>query len=167
MEVEEDEDALLAKLFFKKYGRALPEKEKEMEKEKNDVDDINMDLIDLTKDDDEMEADTTSVLVPLPVIVKTESIEVAVTNPIPTLRKTIIIPDKEAPLAAGTSENVVADSNVSEDNPVESVNPIQTPEQTIAESDAAIEEASWKEFTAEFGDTPLDEFDDIVLEPLC
>jgi hypothetical protein len=50
MEVE-DEDTILQRLFFKKFGRALPEKEKD------DVDDINMDLIDLTKEDDEMEAD--------------------------------------------------------------------------------------------------------------
>jgi hypothetical protein len=50
-----------------------------------------------------------------------------------------------------------------------SVNPIETAEQIIAESDrrakqiiaeseAAIEAS--KEFVAEFGDTPIDEFDD-------
>jgi hypothetical protein len=44
MEVE-DEDTMLERLFFKRFGRALPEKEKE----KDEVDQINMDLIDLTK----------------------------------------------------------------------------------------------------------------------
>jgi hypothetical protein len=159
MEVE-DEDSILQRLFFKRFGRALPEKEKE--KEKNDVDDINMDLIDLTKEDEEMETDKSPVLVPLPIVVKTEPIEVAVPK---SLRKTNVIPEKEGPLAAS---NVVADSNVSADasvNPIESVNPIQTAEQTIAESDAVIEAS--REFVAEFGDTPLDEFDDIDIEPLC
>jgi hypothetical protein len=163
MEVEDDEDALLAKLFFKKYGRALP-----VEKEKDDVDQINMDLIDLTKDDtDEMEADPTPVLIP---IVKTEPIEAAeaaenianvakrrqerrelvkarkaVTAFGKTLRKSVKISEKEAP-------EVIADSNVSADASVNTV------EQTIAESDAAI--AASQEFVAEFGDTPLDEFDD-------
>jgi hypothetical protein len=55
---------------------------------------------------------------------------------------------------------------MSEDNNVESVKPVDTVEQTIAESEAAIAEtnaaiaAHQKEFAVEFGDTPLDEFDD-------
>ena len=52
MEVE-DEDTMLERLFFKKYGRALPEKEKE-----NDVDNIKF-VIDLT-DEDEMEVATSN-----------------------------------------------------------------------------------------------------------
>jgi hypothetical protein len=67
--MEVDEDTILQRLFFKKFGRTLPEK--------NNVDELNMDMIDLTKDHEEMEADTTPVLVPLPIIVKTEPIEVA------------------------------------------------------------------------------------------
>jgi ribosomal protein L3 len=68
-----------------------------------------------------------------------------------TLRKSVKIPEKEAP-------EVSADSNVSVDtsvNPVESVTvkPVRTAEQ--AEMDAEQEE-----FVAEFGDIPLDEFDD-------
>jgi hypothetical protein len=180
MEVE-DEDSILERLFFKRFGCALPEREKE--KEKDDVDKINF-VIDLTDDTEEME-----VAAPV-VVVKTEPIEVAVTNVTnvtnvadvaneageiakarkaivafgKTLRKTKVILEKEGSLAAGTLE-VTADSNVSEDNPIESVNPIQTAEQTIAESDAAIKAS--KEFVAEFGDTPMDKFDDIVIEPLC
>jgi hypothetical protein len=162
MEVE-DEDTILERLFFKKYGRALPEKE-------SDVDQIKF-VIDLTDDTDEMEVATPVV------IVKTEPIEVAEINSDSnasatakviadrkerrelvkarkalisfgkTLRKSVKIPEKE----------VSADSNVSVDtsvNPVESVtvNTVKTAEQ--AEMDA--EE---KEFAAEFGDVPLDEFD--------
>ena len=74
MEVE-DEDAILERLFFKKYGRALPEKEKE-----SDVDNINF-VIDLTdeKDEDEMEVATSEVPV---AVVKTEPAEIVpdVTN---------------------------------------------------------------------------------------
>ncbi len=151
----EDEDALLQRLFFKRFGRALPEKEKE----KDDVD-LNMDLIDLTEETDEMETDTMSVLVP---IVKTEPVETADIVP-KKLRKSIRIKEKEAP------ENVIAtdDTDMAKANsvnPIESVNPIQTAEQIIAESNAAIEAS--REFVAEFGDTPLDEFDDIDIEPLC
>jgi hypothetical protein len=70
-----------------------------------------------------------------------------------SLRKTEVIPEKEALLAANT-ENVIAtdDTNMAEANPVQSV------EQTIAEANAAIQAS--REFTAEFGDTPIDEFDD-------
>ena len=66
MEVE-DEDAVLQRLFFKKFGRALPEPEKEKE---NEVDNIKF-VIDLTDEVDEME-----VAAPV-VVVKTEPIEVA------------------------------------------------------------------------------------------
>jgi hypothetical protein len=189
MEVE-DEDSILERLFFKKYGRALPEKEKEKEKE-SDVDNIKF-VIDLTDDTDEMEADPTPVLIP---IVKTEPIEnpeivanvnnvnnvnnkydvynesgirvsrrlelirlanarKAITEFGKTLRKKETIPEKEAPLAVGTSviaENVIADtdSDMSEDRSVntESGNAVESlttaeafemAEQAIAESDAAI-----------------------------
>ncbi len=77
-----------------------------------------------------------------------------------TLRKTVVIPEKEP-------ENVIADTdtNMSEDtsvNPVGSVNTIEMAEQVIAESDRRAERiiADSQEFAAEFGDTPLDEFDD-------
>jgi hypothetical protein len=67
--METDEEEILARLFFKKYGRALPE-EKEKEKE-NEVDKINF-VIDLTDDTDEMEVAT-----PVEVaVVKTEPIEI-------------------------------------------------------------------------------------------
>ncbi len=62
MEVE-DEDSILERLFFKKYGRALPEKEKE-----SDVDQIKF-VIDLTDDSDEMEVATPVI------VVKSEPIE--------------------------------------------------------------------------------------------
>jgi hypothetical protein len=163
MEVE-DEDSILERLFFKRFGRALPEKEKE--KEKDDVDKINF-VIDLSDESDEME-----VAAPV-VVVKTEPIEIANVNVANVnnmydvnnesgirvsrrlelielakarkaitefgktlLRKTNVIPEKEAPLAAGT-ENVIADTdtNMSEDV---SVNTIEAAERAIAESDAAI-----------------------------
>ncbi len=66
MEVEDD-DEILQRLFFKKFCSALPEK-------KNDNVDLDMDLIDLTEEQDEMDA--TPTLAPV-VIVKTESIEIA------------------------------------------------------------------------------------------
>jgi hypothetical protein len=69
MEVE-DEDSILQRLFFKKYGRALPETEKEKD---NEVDQINF-VIDLTDDTEEMEDDTTPPLIP---VIKTEPIETA------------------------------------------------------------------------------------------
>jgi hypothetical protein len=65
MEVKND-DEILQRLFFKKFGRALPEKKSV------DVD-LDMNLIDLTKEHDEMDA--TPTLAPV-VIVKTESIEI-------------------------------------------------------------------------------------------
>ncbi len=122
MEIEENDNEILKWLFLKRFGLALPEVE-----EKDDVD-LNMDLIDLTKEnDDEMEDDTTPLLVP---IVKREPIEVVIPK---RLRKSVQIEEKEAP------ENVIAaannDTDMAEAN---SVNPIQTAEQIIAESDAVI-----------------------------
>jgi hypothetical protein len=161
MEVEGDNE-ILKRLFLQRFGRALPEQEPE----RNEVDDIvgNMDLIDLTKeDDDEMEVATPTV-----VVVKTESIETPEAPEAPSddrrrssrlerrsLRKSEAIPEKEAPLAA---ENVIADtdadmaedaSNVNTVNPVGPVNAVESltsdeafemAEQAIAESDAAIAE---------------------------
>jgi hypothetical protein len=166
MEVE-DEDTILERLFFKKYGRALPEKEKEKE---NDVDNIKF-VIDLT-DEDEMEV-ATSEVVPV-AVVKTEPIEAAeapvvnvvnvaeaakrrsfrlerielakarkaITDFGKSLRKTDVIPEKEAPLAAS---NVIAntDTDMAEDRSVnvESLTTdeaIEMAEAAIAESDAAI-----------------------------
>ena len=63
--METDEDEILAKLFFKKYGRELPEKEKE------DEVDINF-VIDLTDGPDEMEVATSDTVPPV-VVVKTET----------------------------------------------------------------------------------------------
>jgi hypothetical protein len=148
MEVE-DEDALLQRLFFKRFGRALPE---EKEKE-SDVDNIKF-VIDLTdeKDEEEMEVATSENVPPVPVV-KTEPIEIvnvsnvakvsvtdatkrrsfrlerielakarkAITEFGKSLRKEEFIPEKEAPLAAG---NVIADtdSDMSEDRSVTNVN---------------------------------------------
>jgi type III secretory pathway component EscV len=71
MEIE-DEDTVLQRLFFKKYGCALPEV-----RVRNEVDEINF-VIDLTEDE-EMEASVAApVVVPLPIAaVKTEPIEAA------------------------------------------------------------------------------------------
>ncbi len=176
MEVE-DEDTILERLFFKKYGRALPEKEKEKE---NEVDNIKF-VIDLTDDTDEMEVATSDVA---PVaVVKTEPIEIADANVADvakqrrasrrleiielararkainefgrSLRKKEVIQEKEAPLAAG---NVIADtdSDMSDDrsvNPVGSVsnvNTIEMAERAIAESEAAI--AATQKVIDEFDD---------------
>jgi hypothetical protein len=212
--MEEDEDSILERLFFKRFGRALPEKEKE--KETNEVDNIKF-VIDLT-DEDEMEV-ATSEIVPV-AVVKTEPIEVAEDSEIvnvanvnnesvakrrssrlerlelsraerqaitefgKSLRKKDIIQEKEAPPAAGTSVIADNDMDMSEDtsvNLVESVtvNSVETVEQTIAESEATIAESeaaiaktdaaiadNQREFVAEFGDTPVDEFD-VDIEPLC
>jgi hypothetical protein len=155
--METDEDELLAKLFFKKYGRALPV---EKEKEKDAVDQIKF-VIDLTDDKDEMEV-ATSDNVTAVAVVKTEPIEIANVNNVinvakvvadrkerrelvkarkaliafgKTLRKSVQIPEKEAP-------EVVADS----------VNTVKTAEQAEMDADE-------KEFADEFGDVPLDEFD--------
>jgi hypothetical protein len=195
MEVE-DEDSILQRLFFKRFGRALPD-DKEKEKE-DDVDKINF-VIDLT-DEDEMEVAAPVENVPV-AIIKTEPIETVNVNNVAnvanvnnvnnvseiaakqrrasrrleiielakarkaitefgkSLRKKEVIPEKEAP----------EDTNMVEANTVESVNTIETAERVIADSDrraeqiiadsnAAIEASG--EFTAEFGDTPIDEFDE-------
>jgi hypothetical protein len=147
MEVEGDNE-ILKRLFLQKFGRELPEPER------NEVDDINMDLIDLTKDEDEMEVATSEVV--QVVVVKTEAPEAPEAAPIDdrrrssrleraSLRKTNVIQEKEAPLAA---ENVIADNDtdMAEDvsaNPVGSVNATEsgntmTYEQTMAAIDAAI-----------------------------
>ncbi len=148
MEVENDNE-ILKRLFLQRFGRALPEQEQE----RNEVDDIvgNMDLIDLTKeDDDEMEVATPTAVV----VVKTEPIDDRRRSSRLerlSLRKTDVIQEKEAPLAA---ENVIADTDtdMAEDtsvgsvNAVESVNSVEsvttgntmTYEQTMAAIDAAI-----------------------------
>jgi hypothetical protein len=181
--MEVDEDELLAKLFFKKYGRALPEREKE--KEKDDVDKINF-VIDLTDETEEIEV---AAPVPVEVVVKTEPIEVAeapenvanvanvaklrqerrelvkarkaITAFGKTLRKSNVILEKEAPPEIVDNSNVSADASVNTVNTVNTVNPvnpIKMAEQIIADSSAEIE-ASQKEFVAELGDIPLDKFD--------
>jgi hypothetical protein len=150
MEVEDDNE-VLKRLFLKKFGRELPEPEKES----NEVDEIvgNMDLIDLTEEDnDEMEVATPAEVV---VVVKTESIEAPEAEALidgrrrsSRLRKTNVIQEKEAPLAA---ENVIADADtdMAEDTSVGSVNTVgsepltadeafEMAEAAIAESDAAI-----------------------------
>ncbi len=147
MEVE-DNNEILKRLFLQRFGRALPELER------SSVDDINqaMDLIDLTKEDDE----EMEVATPIVVVVKTESIETPETPeaaPIDDrrrssrlerrgLRKSEVIPDKESP------ENVIADTDtdMAEDTSVGSVNAVEsvttsnnmTYEQTMAAIDAAI-----------------------------
>ncbi len=143
MEVEENDNKTLKRLFLKRFGRALPEQEPE----RNEVDDIvgNMDLIDLTKDEDEMEVATSEVV--QVVVVKTEAPEAPIDDRRRSsrlerrgLRKNDVIPEKEAPLAAST-ENVIADTDtdMAEDR---SVNPesgnTMTYEQTMAAIDAAI-----------------------------
>jgi hypothetical protein len=113
-----------------------------------------MNLIDLTKEEDEMEVATSEVV--QTVVVKTEAPEAPEAAPIDdrrrssrleraSLRKTNVIQEKEAPLAA---ENVIADNDtdMAEDvsaNPVGSVNATEsgntmTYEQTMAAIDAAI-----------------------------
>jgi hypothetical protein len=152
MEVEGDNE-ILKRLFLQRFGRALPELEK-----RNEVDDINMDLIDLTKeDDDEMEVAAPAAVV----VVKTESIETPETPEAPEaapsddrrrssrlerrgLRKSEVIPEKEAPPVS----NVIADADtdMAEDESGNIVEPLtaeeafEMAEQAIAESDAAIAE---------------------------
>ncbi len=65
MEVK-DEEEILQKLYFKKFGRALPKK-------KSDDLDLGMDLKDLTEEQDKLDAIPT--LAPVD-IVKKESIEI-------------------------------------------------------------------------------------------
>jgi hypothetical protein len=154
MEVEENENEIFKRLFLKRFGRALPETER------SDVDDVdlNMDLIDLTQeDDDEMEVAAPAAAV---VVVKTESIETPETPETPeapiddrrrssrlerrSLRKSEAIPEKEAPLAADTDEDMAEDMstvNAESDNTIEpltAAEAFEMAEQAIAESDAAI-----------------------------
>jgi hypothetical protein len=146
MEVENDNE-ILKRLFLQKFGRALPEVEVEV--------DLNMDLIDLTKEDeDEMEVATSEVV---QVVVKKEPIDDRRRSSRlerASLRKTDVIQEKEAPLAAGTSvaENVIADTDADMAEDVSTVNTesgnivepltadeaFEMAEQAIAESDAAI-----------------------------
>ncbi len=159
MEVE-DEDSILQRLFFKKYGRALPD-----EKKKDDVD-INF-VIDLTDGSDEMEVATSEIA--SVVVVKTEQINANQNAPNApnvaearkerrecvkarkaivafgkTLRKSEAIPEKEAP-------EIVANTDMAEANPVES---IKSAEQINAET-----EAEKEAFEDEFGHIEPDEFD--------
>ncbi len=157
MEVEGDNE-ILKRLFLQRFGRALPELEK-----RNEVDDIvgNMDLIDLTKDEDEMEVATPEVV--QTVVVKTEAPEAPEAAPTDDrrrssrlerrgLRKADVIQEKEAPLAAGTSVIADNDTDMAEDVSVNNVNTesgntvepltaaeaFEMAEAAIAESDAAI-----------------------------
>jgi hypothetical protein len=172
MEVEEDDDAVLQRLFFKKFGRALPEPEKE-----KDVD-INF-VIDLTdeKDEDKMEVATSENVPPVPVV-KTEPIEIVKVSNVAnvsvadatkrrsfrlerielakarkainefgkSLRKKDIIPEKEPENVIATNDtDMTEDVSVNEDNSVNTVNPVgpvKTYEQVMAEIDAAIEDNS-------------------------
>jgi hypothetical protein len=143
VQVEGDNETL-KRLFLQRFGRALPEV---------DVDDvdINMDLIDLTKDEDEMEVATSEAVV----VVKTEPIDDRRrSSRLGRLRKSEAIPEKEAPLAAGTSVIADNDTDMAEDVSVNTVNTesgntvesltsdeaFEMAEQAIAESDAAIAE---------------------------
>ena len=153
MEVEENDNDILKRLFLQRFGRALPEVEVE------DVD-LNMDLIDLTNDEDEMEVATPVQAV---VVVKTEAPEAPEAAPIDdrrrssrlerrSLRKSEAIPEKEAPLAAGTSVIADNDTDMAEDvstvntesgntvEPLTADEAFEMAEQAIAESDAAIAE---------------------------
>jgi hypothetical protein len=149
MEVEDDNE-VLKRLFLKKFGRELPEPEKE----RNEVDDIvgNMDLIDLTEGD-EMEV-ATSEVVQAVVVVKTEAPEAPEAAPIDdrrrssrleraSLRKTKVIQEKEAPLAA---ENVIADTDADMAEDVSTVNTEsgKTYDEIMADIDAAIEDNTEK-----------------------
>jgi hypothetical protein len=179
--METDEDELLAKLFFKKYGRALPEQEKEKE---SDVDNIKF-VIDLTDEKDEEMEVATSNVVPV-AVVKTEPIEIANVSNVAntdkvaadrkerrelvkarkaliafgkTLRKSEVIPEKEAPLAAG---NVIADtdSNVSEANSVNPVGPVNVVESLTTDEAIEMAEAAIAESDAAVNQKVMDEFDD-------
>jgi hypothetical protein len=147
MEVEENENEIFKRLFLKRFGRELPEQER------NEVDDMvdNMDLIDLTKDEDGMEVATSEVV---QVVVKTEAPEAPIddrrrSSRLERLRKTDVIPEKEAPV-----ENVIADTdadmaedvsnvntesgNIVESEPLTAAEAFEMAEAAIAESDAAI-----------------------------
>ena len=153
MEVEENDNDILKRLFLQRFGRALPEQEPE----RNEVDEMvnNMDLIDLTEEDnDEMEVATPVQAV---VVVKTESIETPETPeaaPIDDrrrssrlerrgLRKNDVIPDKEAPEVIADNDTDMAE-DVSANNinvePLTADEAFEMAEAAIAESDAAIAE---------------------------
>jgi hypothetical protein len=150
MEVEDDNE-ILKRLFLQRFGRALPELER------SPVDDINqaMDLIDLTKEDeDEMEVATSEVVQVVVKIEPTEAPETPETPETPmdgrrrssrleraSLRKTDVIQEKEAPLAA---KNVIADTDEDMAEDVSNVNPEsgKTYEEIMADIDAAIEDNS-------------------------
>jgi hypothetical protein len=131
MEVEDDNE-ILKRLFLQKFGCALPEVEEEV--------DLNMDLIDLTKEDEaEMEVATSEVV---QVVVKTEVLETPVDDRRRSsrlerrgLQKNDVIPEKEA-------ENVIADIDAdmaeAESVNTESGNSGKTYEQVMAAIDAAI-----------------------------
>ena len=150
MEVEDDNE-ILKRLFLKKFGSELPEKER------NEVDEIvgNMDLIDLTEED-EMEV-ATSEVVQAVVVVKTEAPDAPIDDrrrssrlERASLRKNDVIPDKEAPeVIADADTDMAEDTSVGSVNAVESVNSVESEpltaaeafemaEAAIAESDAAI-----------------------------
>jgi hypothetical protein len=143
MEVEDDNE-ILKRLFLQRFGRALPEPER------NEVDDIvgNMDLIDLTKDEDEMEVATSKVQAV--VVVKTEAPEAPEAAPIDDrrrssrlgrLRKNDVIPEKEViadndtDMAEDVSVNIESGNTV---EPLTAAEAFEMAEQAIAESDAAI-----------------------------
>jgi hypothetical protein len=138
METEENDNDILKRLFLQRFGRALPEPER------NEVDDMvnNMDLIDLTKDEDEMEVATSEVV---QVVVKTEPIDDRRRSSRLErrgLRKNDVIPDKEAPeVIADNDTDMAEDTSVGAVNTVESLTSdeaFEMAEQAIAESDAAI-----------------------------
>jgi hypothetical protein len=113
----------------------------------------NMDLIDLTKEDeDEMEVATSEVVQVVVKIEPTEAPETPETPETPmdgrrrssrleraSLRKTDVIQEKEAPLAA---KNVIADTDEDMAEDVSTVNTEsgKTYEQIMADIDAAIED---------------------------
>ncbi len=129
MEVE-DEDQTLAKLFFKKFGYALPA----MPPKRSEVDDIDMNLIDLTNEPDEMEVPTPA---PVVVVVKTEPIEIA----------DLDMPEDKSVEQVNSVKQVIS---------VESVESVERKDMTDAEL-----EAEQREFDAKFGhiDYVPDDFD--------
>jgi hypothetical protein len=140
MEVEENDNDILKRLFLQRFGRALPEVEVD------DVD-LNMDLIDLTKDEDEMEVATSEVV---QVVVKTESIETPEEAPeaapiddrrrssrLVRLRKSEVIPEKEAPLAA--DKVIDNDTDMAEDVSANPVGPVNSVESVNTESGNTVE----------------------------
>jgi hypothetical protein len=68
---KEGKEQTLRRLFLQRFGYPRPEIQK-----KSDVDDIDMNLIDLTGDDDEEMAAPSLDLVPVQVVIKTEVPEI-------------------------------------------------------------------------------------------